>query len=169
MPKKTARESMTTKLVTINFNEGLETAYHRMQKRRLRHLPVCDDNGEIVGMLSDRDVQRAMISEIEHERKSDLSSESIAFDPEAKVRDYMGWPVQAVDQNSDLRVVAEKMLTDKISALLVKRANEVVGIVTTDDLMKVLIELLSDPKTSARWTLQNVLDNAAHSFDGVLI
>lgn len=169
MTKKVARESMSTKLVTINFNERMETAYRRMQKRHLRHLPVCDDNGEVVGMLSDRDVQRAMISEVKHERPSHVSSETIAFDPAAKVRDYMGWPVLSVDQNSDLKLVTERILSEKVSALLVKDAHTTVGIVTTDDLMKVLIELLTDPKTSARWTLQSVLEDTAHRFDGILV
>jgi acetoin utilization protein AcuB len=169
MTTKTARESMSTKLVTINFNASMETAYHRMQKRRLRHLPVCDDNGEVVGMLSDRDVQRAMISEVKHERPSHLSSETIAFDPAAKVRDYMGWPVLTVEKDTDLRVVAERILKEKVSALLVKDEHLTVGIVTTDDLMKVLIDLLNDPKTPARWTLRGVLEDTAHRFDGILV
>lgn len=169
MTKKLARESMSTKLVTINFNENMDTAYRRMKKRQLRHLPVCDDSGEVVGMLSDRDVQRAMISEVTHESPGPASSESIAFDPAARVRDYMGWPVLTVEQNSDVRLVAERILQEKVSALLVKDGPATVGIVTTDDLMKVLIDLLGDPKTPARWTLKGILDDAGHRFDGILV
>ncbi|MBI3556265.1 MAG: CBS domain-containing protein [Deltaproteobacteria bacterium] len=168
MTKKLARESMSKKLVTINFNENMETACKRMRKRKLRHLPVCDDTGEIVGMLSDRDVQRAMISEIKHEPPSPASSESIEFDPEARVRDYMGWPVLTIEQDSDIRLVAERLLQEKVSALLVTNGRATVGIVTTDDLMKVLIDLLGDPKTPARWTLQGILENAGHRMDGFI-
>ena len=170
MSKKTAGESMTNKLVTINVGENLETAYRRMQKRRLRHLPVCDDTGEVVGMLSDRDVQRAMISEVTHEGAGSVaSSETIAFDPEARVRDYMGWPILTVERNSDLKLVAERILREKVSALLVKDGKNFVGIVTTDDLLKVLIDLLADPQASARYTLQGVLEEAGHCFDGILV
>src|SRR5687767_13929897 len=108
MTKKTAGENMSAKLVTINFNENIETAYLRMQKRRLRHLPVCDDTGEVVGMLSDRDVQRAMISEVKREWANSAASESIAFDPHSRVRDYMSWPIMTVERNSDLKLVIER-------------------------------------------------------------
>ena len=169
MTLKIARESMSTKLVTVNINENMETAHRRMQKRRLRHLPVSDDSGEIVGMLSDRDVQRAMISEVRHEGSGPITSETIAFDPAARVRDYMSWPVLSVSQNADLRQVAERMLAEKVSAFLVKSGDTAVGIVTTDDLLKVLIDLLGNPKTPAHWTLQNLLEETAHRFDGVLV
>jgi acetoin utilization protein AcuB len=130
--------NMTSKIITINLNETLEVAYQRMQKKKLRHLPVCDDTGEIIGMLSDRDIQRGMISQIVDK------SEEIRFDPESRVKDYMAWPVLSVDQFCDLRLVAERMLTEKVSAFLVKGSKHFVGIITTDDMLKVLIDLLKD-------------------------
>jgi CBS domain-containing protein len=169
MTKKTAQDTMSARLVTINVNENMETAYRRMQRRHFRHLPVADDNGEIVGMLSDRDVQRAMISELRRELPTPVASETIRFDPEARVRDYMGWPVQSVDRGSDLRVVADRMLKERVSAFLVTDARIPIGIVTTDDLLKVLMDLLADPKTPAHWTLHSLIEETTHRFDGVLV
>lgn len=161
--------SMSKSILTINWKEHIETAYHRMQKRRIRHLPVVNDNGEVIGMLSDRDVQRAMISEIQHEGHIPLSTETIAFDPDALVSDYMGWPVLAIDQSSELRSVAECMLTKKVSALLVQHEGRTVGIITTDDLLKVLVNLLGNPKTPTSLSLKDIIAEAAHRFDGVLV
>ncbi len=160
MTTKIAEESMSRSLITINWSEQLKTAYLRMQNHRLRHLPVVNDTGEIVGMLSDRDVQRAMISEIKHEARIPASSESIEFDPEARVRDYMGWPVLTVDQNTDLRLVAERMLHEKISSILVQKSGRTVGIITTDDMLKVLVDLLTNSNTPARWTLHTLMEDA---------
>lgn len=167
MTTKLAKETMTGSLITIGWNEPMKTAYNRMRQHGLRHLPALDDSREIVGMVSDRDVQRAMVSQIDH--KNHLSSESIEFDPEARVRDYMAWPVLTVDEETDLKLVAERMLREKISSLLVQRHGQTVGILTTDDLLKVLVDLLRDPRTPARWTLQGLIDSAAHRFDGVMI
>ena len=168
MTTKLAKESMSSSLITINWGEQMKTAYNRMQKHRLRHLPVLNDTGEVVGMLSDRDVQRAMISEIRHEAGIYASSESIEFDPESRVKEYMGWPVLSVDKNTDVRIVAERMLQEKVSSFLVQSAGKTVGIITTDDMLKVLIDLLQDSKTPARWTLQSLIADGAHQFNGIL-
>lgn len=169
MTTKITRESMSPSLITINWNEQIATAYKRMQKHQLRHLPVMNDSGEVVGMLSDRDVQRAMISEIKHENGPVASLESIRFDPESRVKEYMGWPVLTVDRDADLRIVAERMLHEKVSSYLVQSNGTTVGIITTDDLLKALIDLLKEPGSSARWTLKDLLAEGAHRFDGILV
>jgi CBS domain-containing protein len=157
-----AGESMSGSLVMIDQDEGMKTAYERMHKHRIRHLPVKNDQGEIIGMLSDRDVQRAMISEIRHEGSSEkFTSETIKFDPDARVRDYMSWPVLTIERETDLCAVADRMLREKVSAFLVQSEGRTVGIITTDDLLKVLVDLLADPKTPARWTLTELLAEGA--------
>lgn len=156
---------MSKNLITIAWNESMRAAYDKMQRHRLRHLPVLNDTSEIVGMISDRDVQRAMNSKVKHTGKIFSTTENIEFDPEATVRDYMGWPVMIVDRNTDLRVVAERMLKEKVSSFLVQSGGKTVGIITTDDLLKVLIDLLKDPKSpAARWTLENMIDDGAYGF-----
>lgn len=158
MNKKPVRENMSTHLITIGWGDSMKNAYLRMHSKHVRHLPVINDAGEIIGILSDRDVQRSMISQMEREPGRVISDETIEFDPESRVRDYMSWPAMSVDQNSDLRLVAEKMVTEKISSFLVRKGDSVVGIVTAEDLLKVLVELLSDPRTPIRWTLDHVLE-----------
>lgn len=169
MNTRIVRESMSDHLVTVGWKEPIEDAHRKMQKRHLRHLPVLNDQGEVVGMLSDRDVQRSMISQVRHEKPDYISSESIEFDPEALVRDYMGWPVLTVDFETDLRLVAERMLKEKVSSFLVQKGNRTVGIVTSDDLLKVLMSLLGDPREPVRWTLGNIISETSHRFDGVLV
>lgn len=147
---KKAQESMSTDLMMIGWQERIETAYRRMTTARIRHLPVHDESGEIVGMISDRDVQRAMISQI------DGVEETIEFDPDARVTDYMSWPVKRVEQDTDLCRVAERMIEEKVSSMLICQGKRPVGIVTAEDLLKVLVELLADSKTPARWNLSEL-------------
>ena len=158
MEKIQVQEKMSREVVTIGWKEKMETAFQRMRSLRLRHFPVMNDTGEVIGMLSDRDVQRAMISNVERDMGRITSDETIQFDSDSLVRDYMSWPVKAVDHRMELRAVVERMLVDKVSSLLVKKGECPVGIITTDDLMRVLIDILSEPKGSVQWNLEQVME-----------
>ncbi len=151
----TAQENMSQDLVTIGWNETMEAAYHRMQRFAIRHLPVYDDNSEIIGMLSDRDVQRAMLTK--SHRAGTYLDEEVAFAPDSFVRDYMSWPVVSVDPGTELVVIAQKMMREKLSSVLVQRGKRVMGLLTTDDLLAVLVELLKEPAPRAKITLDEFL------------
>jgi CBS domain-containing protein len=51
---------MTRKIIKIQADMPMHLAYKEMQKNGIRHLPVVDMVGKLVGILSDRDVQRAV-------------------------------------------------------------------------------------------------------------
>ena len=52
----TVREIMTTELVTVSPNESIKGAAEIMFQKWFRHLPVVTDEGEVVGILSLRDL-----------------------------------------------------------------------------------------------------------------
>lgn len=142
---KRAWQAMSSKVVQINWDDTMERAFEIMQEHRLRHLPVVDQEGNLLGIISDRDIQRAMKSGLRWESTIQAkvpAFEDVEFDPDAKVRHYMSWPVKTVDKKTDLRIVAGTMVSDKISAVLVMDGDQLVGIVTTEDLLKILMGLL---------------------------
>lgn len=165
--KPQVSETMSTDLITIGWTERMSTAFQRMRNEGIRHLPVHDDLGEIVGMLSDRDVQRAMVSTIERGWAS--STETAEFSPDARVRDYMSWPAIVVDVSGELRSVAERMVGEKVSSLLVREKGRIIGIITAEDLLKVLISILSDPGASSRWSLGDLVDRSSSRLERSLI
>ena len=58
----TAVEKIMTPSVAIcNIHDTLETALQIMNDRNIRHVPVVDDDGDIRGVISIRDVLRAML------------------------------------------------------------------------------------------------------------
>jgi CBS domain-containing protein len=127
-----AGEMMTSRLVSIRWEDSMENAQQLMDKHRIRHLPVRDARGGIAGIISDRDVMRAM------------NPQSPGFTPNAKVSEYMSWPVVTVDKSTPVKQLAEGMVDEKISAFLVAEKNEVVGIVTAEDLLRLLATILAD-------------------------
>jgi acetoin utilization protein AcuB len=123
-------------LVVINWKDTIGLAYDVMTANLSRHLPVVDDGGSIVGMISDRDAKKAMI----FDQADWLSAKTPQpeFDPNALVRDYMSWPVVTVGENSSIKEAAQVMLDRKISALVVLKGDTAVGIITTDDLLQAI-------------------------------
>ena len=55
---------MTRDVVTVTAETKLARMAELMRERKLRHLPVVDDGGRLVGIVSHRDVQRAEPSPI---------------------------------------------------------------------------------------------------------
>src|SRR3989338_8354017 len=52
------RDSMTPKPITITAQETLQGAMELMAMKRIRHLPVLDATGKLIGMVTDRDLRR---------------------------------------------------------------------------------------------------------------
>ncbi len=135
-------------LVVVNWLDSLDRAYALMLDRGVRHLPVADDDGEIVGIVSDRDFFRAMMVD-----QPDFASGYVArpeFSPMHTVRDFMSWPVTSIDEKRAVADAARLMLDRKISALLVTRGgDEIVGIVTTEDMLRALLNVAESPARRA--------------------
>lgn len=151
-----AKDTMTRKIITIPWDSSLMEAYQLMKKNKIRHLPVTKSDSGVVGLLSDRDIQRAMRSDFTHDGLVPL--ESSQFPEGAKVRDYMNWPTVTVDKKQDLESVVLRMLKEKISSVLVADGAELVGIITTDDLLHVLAKLLKDGKDKKFFGVEEFLE-----------
>ncbi len=131
------KDIMTSKLVTVPVGTSLADAQEMMDENRFRHLPVIDDGGVIVGVLSARD----------YGQFEDLDGFSLE---ELTVEYFMNAPVEYVNQNMPVRNAVFKMLEKKISSLVVADDNEIaVGIVTTDDLLWHLAHLLKEDDQAA--------------------
>ena len=53
-------KSMTRKLVTVAPQTDVLTARALMSEKRIRHLPVIEENRVLVGIVTDRDIRSAM-------------------------------------------------------------------------------------------------------------
>lgn len=157
---KTAQEIMSIGLITIGMNETVLEAYQTMQKNRIRHLPVVDESGIIIGILSDRDVQRCI--RFDQNSKSNLLDIELDLNPKLKVASAMSWPIHKVQGDVPVRDVAVRMLNEKISSMLVecpKTGKR--GIVTTDDLLRLLISLLDKDPSRLRMAVDTILEGFA--------
>ena len=51
------KDFMTANVVTVLPTTTVEESYGYMKEYRIRHLPVVDRHGDLVGIVSDRDVR----------------------------------------------------------------------------------------------------------------
>lgn len=64
----TVADIMTTEVVTCRRETPVDELMTTMTERRIRHVPVVDDHGAIVGIVSIGDLVKSRISELESER-----------------------------------------------------------------------------------------------------
>jgi len=130
-----SKDAITSKLITIMANETLVIAYKLMKSKNIRHLPVTDERNKIVGILSDRDIQRGM-----QVTKVNTFQQEISLNGELKVEDFMSWPVYTVSEETPIKKVVSEMLSQKVSAFLVQdNFEQIKGIITTDDILKLFL------------------------------
>jgi acetoin utilization protein AcuB len=122
------RKYMTTSPHTIGQEQTLHHAHQQMRALSVRHLPVLE-GGRLVGMLTQRDL--AVIEGLD------------GVDPHAvQVEDAMSTEVYAVRPEAPLDEVAGEMAEKKYGSAVVVQNGHVVGIFTSVDLARALVELL---------------------------
>jgi CBS domain-containing protein len=133
--RPTVGEIMTRDVVTLYEEDNLARVRSELAHYRFHHLPVIDD-GKLVGMLSQRDLFRA-VATLEREPSP------IGFAREARlleqtfVRNIMQTEVVTVYEDEDLSDATRRMLDRGIGALpVVDHDDNLVGIVTEHDLLR---------------------------------
>lgn len=61
---------MSTDVITCSRNDGVDRLMGLMTDRRIRHLPVVDDQGQLAGIISIGDVVKARLAELEQENQA---------------------------------------------------------------------------------------------------
>ena len=133
----TVAELMTSDVATINPDASLREAIQVLRIRRIRHLPVVQDS-KLVGILTDRDVKKAMpslhsgVDRDEYEQVLDdtLVSSAMTRDP------------MTVSSTTSLKEALGLLVEKKFGALPVVDNGKLVGIVTDIDFLKAFYRTL---------------------------
>lgn len=137
---KIVRDVMSTNLTTLDHESRLLDAVLLMRSSGYRHIPIV--NGEkLVGIVSDRDVQRAspsLLSKISQEEYNRIFEGTPIS--RIMVRDPM-----TVNPATPLRDAVRIVHENKFGCIpVVEGENRLVGMVTVTDLLGVLDRLLSE-------------------------
>ena len=131
MPSKSAPidEFMIPTPETIGQEQTLSFAAARMEKHDFRHLPVLH-GGALVGILSDRDVK--MVGSLSGVNPEELT-----------IEDAMTPDPYAVPPGTRLGEVIDAMIEHKYGCAVIAEGPKVHGIVTTTDMLRILVGELS--------------------------
>lgn len=125
------KDCMTPRPVTIAASETLQGAMELMTMKRIRHLPVLDAAGKLVGMVTDRDLRRVWPSPMSSNREADQASMETTTVERVMVR-----APTTVSSTQNLKDAVKVMVEKKFGALPVVDAGKLVGIVTPIDVMR---------------------------------
>ncbi|OFY94493.1 MAG: hypothetical protein A3K10_03450 [Bacteroidetes bacterium RIFCSPLOWO2_12_FULL_31_6] len=124
-------------LITANIKDSLTLVNDLFKKNKIRHIPVIDDTKKLIGIISLTDIQRICIGgafggEPEMVNKAILEMMTI--------EQVMKKSQHTVQKNQSIRDVAEMLTKEEFHALPVVDVEKLVGIVTTTDMIKYLLD-----------------------------
>ena len=126
------REIMQEKIVTVSAGDRLSTVEDIMTLGGVRHMPVVSA-GELVGVVSERDLLRASLSNLSAEFGSDHRR---AFLHAIEISSVMSSPPVTIEPRASIRDAARVMAQRKIGCLpVVEPAYKLIGLVTETDLL----------------------------------
>jgi len=128
---------MSKEVVTVHVNNTMQDAVKLLREHGIRMLPVME-HGELVGIVTDRDMKRASASDATTLDVHEL----IHLVSTIKIKHIMTKNPVTVPFDFTVEETAEVLLKNKISGVpVVNHDKEIVGTITQTDLFKVLISL----------------------------
>ncbi len=143
------RDQMTPNPVCGHPTMPLAEAQALMQEKTIRHLPILDDGGKLVGLVTRRALAQAL--------PDDLSQ----FGPfvinytlaKLQTQNIMVRDVVTVDPDTTIEEAARVMADENIGCLPVLENESLVGIITESDLFNIMVNLLGARRPGVRMTV----------------
>jgi len=138
-----AQDIMSSPVVTAQPDQPVKEVAALLAEHGFTSAPVVDDEGHLIGMITEADVLRDRIPV--DARTRIWRDEDVEQHPAQTVAEVMSTPAVAVPPGTDASAVARMMLDDHVRAVpVVDGGRGVVGIVTRRDLLRVIA---TDDKT----------------------
>lgn len=130
-------EITTKSVITVNVKNTLFDVDALFKKNKIRHIPVVDDAQKLIGILSFTDLQRISIGGA---FGGDPEMVNTAIFEMMTIEQVMKKSPHTVQKNQTIKEVAEMLTKEEFHALPVLDGEKLVGIVTTTDVIKYMLE-----------------------------
>ena len=130
MPTTTVKEIMSPVVETLSVGDTLATARRQLERGRIRHLPVVDNDEHVIGLITYERILEAWVS---HGHPDDEKVQEVARD--VPIEMLMQKNVQTVTPETPAARAAA-LLESHIGCLPVVDEDKLVGIVTESDFMR---------------------------------
>jgi acetoin utilization protein AcuB len=140
------RDCMNSDVVAVSPDDTLARALELTRAHRVRHLPVVLENGELAGILSDRDIRLAMPSPL-----TVPDAERLDFLERTPVAGVMSREVVTVLRDDTLEDAAKLLYLHRIGAVpVVDTRGRLQGILSETDILHAFVEILGGTEPSSR-------------------
>jgi CBS domain-containing protein len=151
----TASDLMNPRVLTVPQDMGVPELANFLVANDISGAPVVDASGKLVGVVSLNDIAEALADDEDEDGERStgffasewdegLSAEEIEELPadatELTVAGIMTPDVFTVGEETPVSEIAEAMISSHVHRLLVTREDRVVGIISTSDLLGLLVE-----------------------------
>lgn len=150
---KLARDIMTPHVKSVPESWTMQRFAKFLSENEISGSPVVNDDGEIVGIATLKDIADFHLNNSSSDHEKRMTEEEIKearrlrqfiFEEMLKVpvevRDIMSPIVFSVDEDTPIKEVAVKMINEHLHRIFVTKSKKVTGIITTYDLLKLIIE-----------------------------
>lgn len=129
-------EVMSSPAVTVRADATVKEAIALLEHHDVSAMPVLDDAGALVGVVSEADVIRELVAPDQRAHETPVRLTTAGF--AQLVADVMSTHVVTVTRTTDLAVATELMTSSAVKSLPVVDGGRVVGVVSRRDVIRVL-------------------------------
>ncbi|MGB7919485.1 MAG: CBS domain-containing protein [Desulfobacterales bacterium] len=132
--------SMTQKVITTGPEADVFDAYEKMTQNRIRHLPVIDANGRLIGIVTDRDIRSALPYSMIKDPIRTADAEKVK---NLKVMDIMTADPKTLGPHHTIQDALVLIQDLRVGALpVVDKEGKLKGILSVRDLLRAFINVL---------------------------
>ncbi|HMQ64807.1 MAG TPA: CBS and ACT domain-containing protein [Arachnia sp.] len=144
------KQRMTANPFTVTSANSVPEAQEVMASHGVRHLPVVDDGGLVVGVISKNDIRAALPSQA-----TTLSAQEATYlVSKLRVGKVMSKPAVVISPEALLEEAAVLMRDNKIEILPVVEDGALVGVITESDLLDSFIDIMGFRDPGTRLTIE---------------
>lgn len=127
---------MHAKVFTVEEDALIERVFFLMHYEKIRHVPVINRKSEVIGIVSDRDLYKALGPKTNSNVIEESNDKASLHVVPQKVRHIMHRAVVTINPNEHVTDAAAIMAKHRIGALPVVKDGKLTGIVTATDLLR---------------------------------
>jgi len=137
-PRLVVRDIMSHNVWSVSPEQSAREAVDLMVRRRVAALPVVGEKGEVLGIVTDRELMSALLPQIPRAGDEAENAQKAAALRDHRIRDIMSRSVLCISEEMGLNEVATMMINKNVEQMPVVREGTLTGILTRTDIIRKL-------------------------------
>ena len=129
------KEFMAKQLITFRSDTPIETAMESFLENKISGAPVLDDQGKLVGVLSEKDCMRTLF-------ESSYYNNLGGF-----VKEYMSTDLKTINIHDTLSNVADEFIKSRFRRFPVMEGDKLVGQISRRDILRAIVKLSNEEQS----------------------